>query len=132
MAACKAPDCERKAHAKGMCPTHYGQMQRYGKFMRKHNPPGTGCIDSNGYVKIMVDGVSTYQHRIVAEEILDRTLRPDEEVHHIDDSFAGRSNNHPANLAVVTVAEHNALHGRGSCQHTIPPISLQQVLETRK
>lgn len=52
------------------------------------------------------------QHRLVGEDLIGRPLRKGEVVHHHDED---RTNNAPANLAVMTQrahrAHHNALHG---------------------
>jgi hypothetical protein len=53
---------------------------------------------SNGYVA---------EHRLVACQKLGRLLAKNEVVHHID---RNGGNNHPDNLAVMTQAEHAALH----------------------
>ena len=49
-----------------------------------------------------------YEHRVIAMEMIGRPLRPDEEVHHLDED---RSNNHPENLLVLTKSQHMKLHG---------------------
>ena len=48
-----------------------------------------------------------YEHRLVAEETLGRTLTDKEVVHHID---GNRINNSPENLIVMSNAEHSRLH----------------------
>lgn len=48
-----------------------------------------------------------HTHRIIAERMLGRKLRPDEVVHHID---GNKRNNAPENLMVLTRAEHAKLH----------------------
>jgi hypothetical protein len=52
-----------------------------------------------GYVEVKCgrDGKRVYEHRLVMEQKLGRTLRPGEVVHHID---ADRANNDPDNLMV--------------------------------
>jgi len=47
------------------------------------------------------------EHRVVAEQMLDRKLEPDEIAHHID---GDRQNNEPANLCVMRFGEHMSLH----------------------
>ena len=59
----------------------------------------------NGYVKLY----GRHEHRVVAEEMIGRKLRPDEVVHHID---GNKSNNDPSNLMVMTQSEHIKLHLR--------------------
>ncbi len=46
-------------------------------------------------------------HRLVMAAKLGRPLNPDEHVHHVDGNHA---NNNPANLMVVSNAEHMRLH----------------------
>jgi hypothetical protein len=51
-----------------------------------------------------------HEHRVIAEQKLGRRLRRGEVVHHID---GDRFNNDPANLEVMTQAEHMREHGLG-------------------
>lgn len=62
---------------------------------------------ADGYWYLRVDGCDRLEHREVAAKSLGRTLRDDEIVHHRD---GDRSNNNPSNLAVMSQAEHAALH----------------------
>lgn len=48
-----------------------------------------------------------HTHRIVAEQMLGRSLQVDEVVHHID---GNKRNNDPSNLMVMTQSEHCRLH----------------------
>lgn len=62
-----------------------------------------------------VDGRRMYEHRYVAEKCLGRRLAPAEHVHHVD---RDESHNLPANLLVLSEADHATLHGaiyRGEC-----------------
>lgn len=47
------------------------------------------------------------EHRLVAEEMLGRRLRADEDVHHKD---GDKMNNHPSNLEVLNHSEHARHH----------------------
>ena len=48
-----------------------------------------------------------YEHIVVAETILGRSLYEGEEVHHLDEQ---RHNNHPSNLLVLYKGQHTKLH----------------------
>ena len=83
-----------------------------------HNYIG-GSITSHGYKVIYVgkdhhlanSNGYAYEHRVVAEKILMRSLRPGEIVHHKD---GNKSNNAPNNLEVVVSHRHHFyLHRRG-------------------
>ena len=77
--------------------------------------------NKQGYIEGRIwlrDGtqVRVKQHRFVAEGILGRPLRPDEDVHHKD---GNRANNDPANLKIMCHIDHiretnsNRLYQRG-------------------
>ncbi len=50
------------------------------------------------------------QHRLVMEEVLGRTLLPDEVVHHINEV---KDDNRPENLMILPVGIHHRLHKTG-------------------
>jgi hypothetical protein len=63
-----------------------------------------GQGDGHSYTKVY----GRHEHRIVAEQILGRPLKPGEIVHHID---RDKRNNAPENLMVfASQAEHAAYH----------------------
>jgi len=72
-------------------------------------------LASNGYVMTRV-GIGhhlancrgyAYEHRVVAETKIGRQLVDGEQVHHVD---GDRQNNDPANLEVLTAAQHGVEH----------------------
>lgn len=72
-------------------------------------------IIKNGYIAVVSDDkLETaefddyeYEHRVVAEEMLDRPLKEGEQVHHLDEN---RENNSPDNLLVLSGPMHAKLH----------------------
>ena len=65
-------------------------------------------LDRHGYVYVRDElGRWIHEHRVVAERALGRPLVRGEHVHHIDEDPA---NNDPANLLVLTAAQHRRLH----------------------
>ena len=77
---------------------------------REDNPNWGGgrFVRSDGYVSIRVDGRDVLEHRHVMAEVLGRALRSDEHVHHIN---GDKQDNRPANLVVLSVADHAKRHG---------------------
>lgn len=58
-----------------------------------------------------------HEHRVVAEGILGRPLKPGEIVHHKDEN---KKNNDPDNLMVITQGEHMREHGLGIKGMSLP------------
>lgn len=110
---CTIEYCEKPARSVGLCKGHYARKLRYGNALAdppKNRRTGTGSTMSNGYVRIMVDGVSKLAHQWAAEKALGRALPPEAEVHHVD---FDRSNNLSVNLVICPdAAYHDLLHLR--------------------
>jgi hypothetical protein len=66
-----------------------------------------GVYISGDYEVVTLDGRKNYVHRAMAELLLDRELRTEEQVHHVD---MNRKNNHPSNLIVLLGGDHTLLH----------------------
>lgn len=78
------------------------------RFILGHNRRNTGMgWIEKGYWYIRIDGRKIALHRWIMEEYLGRRLRSDEIVHHID---GDPLNDDPANLAILSRAEHMRLH----------------------
>lgn len=65
-------------------------------------------LSKDGYIiKTTTHGKDKYEHRIVAEEILNRRLARWEVVHHIN---GRRNDNRPSNLCVMSRENHDRYH----------------------
>ena len=76
------------------------------------SPPaekGRWGVSVGGYLMKRIKKVLYYQHRIVMEKHLGRSLSTDEHIHHID---GDRVNNEIGNLLLTTNSEHRKLHIR--------------------
>lgn len=71
-------------------------------------PDGRIKVYAPGHPDARLDGGKyIYEYRLVAAEMIGRSLRDDEIVHHIN---GDHTDNSPDNLAVMTQAEHARLH----------------------
>jgi len=71
---------------------------------------GEGTIHHTGYILIKKNGVKKGEHQWIAEKILGRELRGDEQVHHVNEDRADNANN---NLVICqSTAYHALLHIR--------------------
>lgn len=92
---------------------------------RNPNWKGGRTIASNGYVLVKRPDHErcdsrgyVYEHRLVAEEMLDRPLGPGEQVHHIN---GNKTDNRPENLEVVAShAEHGVRHRTTGTDRRLP------------
>lgn len=85
---CSVEACDREAEVEGMCRTHRVRYLRgdpdWNAPVKPKAPNGTGWVDDKGYRYVTVDGRQVREHRWLAEQILGRSLRKTEEVHHVD------------------------------------------------
>lgn len=67
-----------------MCIKHYNRNAKHGDphFTMYDRRPGEWRPSTQGYLYRFVDGEKQLQHRVVMEDHLDRSLWPDETVHH--------------------------------------------------
>lgn len=81
--------CDRPSLTKdGICQTH-ARYRAAGEAdwqrpIDTRAPRGHGHLDANGYRVISVDGRAVREHRHIAEQVLGRPLRPEENVHHVN------------------------------------------------
>ncbi len=70
---------------------------------------GANSIDGNFYARTTIDGKNVLLHRLIAEFVIDRPLRRNEVVHHVDENPLNNKRN---NLLICTIGYHNWLHNR--------------------
>ena len=84
---CSVPGCTKFLTQAGvrMCGMHLGRLWKTGSVGPPEShigPRGEGTIDDHGYRRIPVNGKHRYEHHVVIEAILGRSLWPWENVHH--------------------------------------------------
>jgi hypothetical protein len=84
---CSVPGCIKFLTQAGvrMCGMHLGRLWKTGSVGPPESyigPRGKGTIDDHGYRRIPVNGKHRYEHHVVMEAMLGRSLWPWENVHH--------------------------------------------------
>jgi hypothetical protein len=101
-------------------------MARWNTGAKNGGWKGGRTVASNGYVLVRVGRDHhladvrgyAYEHRVVAEQILGRRLKPGEEVHHRN---GVKTDNRPENLEVAAdSAEHHLHHRKSGCRRRLP------------
>ena len=74
-------------------------------------PDGTRRVRDTGYVEIKINGEWRLEHRVIAEQMIGRSLETGEIVHHRDEN---KTNNHPDNLEVIQGLRSHLEHRHAS------------------
>lgn len=87
---CTEKGCDRKKRARGLCNRHYRSLYyiereraRRGHQPAQLRPLGSTILTSSGYLREKIGPRKwVFQHRLIMERALGRSLFPDETVHH--------------------------------------------------
>ena len=77
-------------------------------------------IDSSGYISLLHEGRQVREHRLVAERMLGRPLKPNEHVHHKNKV---KTDTRPENLELVDNSSHVRHHWQEG--HYDPRVKMQ-------
>lgn len=81
---------------------------QFGKIKEKSANWRGGKSNYNGYLMINnTNNKRIYEHRLIVESIIERKLKKDEEIHHIN---FNRSDNRVSNLYLFKKGEHKGFH----------------------
>lgn len=104
----------------------YKTKKRFNKngYIVIENPKHPNAFDTTGDKR--KEKYCVYEHTLVAEELLDRPLKPGEVVHHLDNN---RSNNSPENLLVLSGPMHGKLHSWINKNLITPKLEYQERID---
>lgn len=110
-AVCEIFDCDRRPEINGICKMHYLRLLRHGRSHVIRARAGEGrTLTKDGYIIVTVDGQRKYEHTVIAEKALGKTLPPKAIVHHVN---GVPWDNRPENLVICPdQAYHMLLHKR--------------------
>lgn len=115
--ACSVQGCcnDTSKGSKGLCGKHWQRLKRHGdvNYVTPRDVWRQRCREKQLEVSPKAKPTTykkmfqRHEHRVIAEKILGRALRPGEIVHHKD---GNKHNNDPSNLEVMTQSQHIREH----------------------